>query len=194
MFSRRDFLQSGRGSRRALAQQRLTQAGAFLLRTARQCHAAARHRPARATDAGLFPRAVEQSRRRRRQGPGAAPHRRAAYLERFGIPEKSAAAYALSAEDFAALAQSLRPHRRARPHGHRREGGARAERGDNVLLLDGGDTWQGSLGANRTKGQDMADCFALLKPDAMTGHWEFTYGNERVKELGATASAFRSSR
>jgi len=61
---------------------------------------------------------------------------------------------------------------------------ARAQRGeDKVLLLDGGDTWQGSLGANRTKGQDMADCFKLLKPDAMTGHWEFTYGTDRVKEL-----------
>src|ERR1700737_1613975 len=61
---------------------------------------------------------------------------------------------------------------------------AGVQRGDErVLLLDGGDTWQGSLGANRTKGQDMADCFKLLKPDAMTGHWEFTYGTDRAKEL-----------
>src|SRR5204862_3836110 len=61
---------------------------------------------------------------------------------------------------------------------------ARAQRGNEaVLLLDGGDTWQGSLGANRTKGQDMVDCFKSLKPDAMTGHWEFTYGTDRVKEL-----------
>jgi sulfur-oxidizing protein SoxB len=59
----------------------------------------------------------------------------------------------------------------------------RAERGDKVLFLDGGDTWQGSLGSNRSKGQDMVDCMALLKPDAMTGHWEFTYGEARVKEL-----------
>ena len=71
------------------------------------------------------------------------------FLTRFGIPEKSAAAYALTSEDFAALAQS-----------YGRIGGldrlatavkaARAQRGeDKVLLLDGGDTWQGSLGANR---------------------------------------------
>src|ERR1044072_8213213 len=104
------------------------------------------------------------------------------YLARFGIPEKSAAAYALTAEDFAALAQSY-----GRIGGLDRLATAvkavRAERGDRVLLLDGGDTWQGSLGANRTRGQDMADCFALLKPDAMTGHWEFTLGAERMKGL-----------
>jgi len=105
------------------------------------------------------------------------------FLRRFGIPSKSAAAYALTAEDFSVLAKS-----------YGRIGGldrlatvvkhVRAERGeDKVLLLDGGDTWQGSLGANRSKGQDMVDCMALLEPDAMTGHWEFTYGEARVKEL-----------
>jgi sulfur-oxidizing protein SoxB len=104
------------------------------------------------------------------------------FLTRFGIPEKSAAAYAMSSEDFTALAKS-----------YGKIGGldrlatvvrkVRAERGDKVLLLDGGDTWQGSLGANSSKGQDMVDCMALLKPDAMTGHWEFTYGEARFKEL-----------
>jgi sulfur-oxidizing protein SoxB len=104
------------------------------------------------------------------------------FLKRFGIPAKSAAAYALTSEDFSALATS-----------YGRIGGldrlaavvkrTRAERGDKVLLLDGGDTWQGSLGANVSRGQDMVDCMALLKPDAMTGHWEFTYGEARVKEL-----------
>jgi sulfur-oxidizing protein SoxB len=105
------------------------------------------------------------------------------FLRRFGIPEKSASAYALSDLDFATLAKS-----------YGRIGGldrlatvvkhVRAERGnEKVLFLDGGDTWQGSLGANRSKGQDMVDCMALLKPDAMTGHWEFTYGETRVKEL-----------
>src|SRR4051812_45678889 len=105
------------------------------------------------------------------------------YLTRFGIAEKSAAAYALTSEDFSALANSY-----GRIGGLARMAtavkAARAQRGDDkVLLLDGGDTWQGSLGANRTRGQDMADCFGLLRPDAMTGHWEFTYGTERVKEL-----------
>jgi sulfur-oxidizing protein SoxB len=106
-----------------------------------------------------------------------------AYRERFGIPDGSAPAYALTADDFDALAKD-----------YGRIGGldraatlvrrVRAERGDDkVLLLDGGDAWQGSLGAYRTKGQDVVDCFKLLRPDAMTGHWEFTYGEARVKEL-----------
>ena len=50
------------------------------------------------------------------------------------------------------------------------------------MLLDGGDTWQGSWSSLQTRGKDMIDCMALLKPDAMTGHWEFTYGTERVKQ------------
>jgi sulfur-oxidizing protein SoxB len=104
------------------------------------------------------------------------------FLKRFGIPTKSAAAYALTSEDFSVLAKSY-----GRIGGLDRLATAvkhvRAERGDKVLLLDGGDTWQGSLGANASRGQDMVDCMRLLKPDAMTGHWEFTYGEARVKEL-----------
>ncbi len=105
-----------------------------------------------------------------------------AFLQHFGIAPKTAQAYALTDQDFTALAKT-----------YGRIGGldrlatvvkrVRAERGDKVLFLDGGDTWQGSLGANRSKGQDMVDCMALLKPDAMTGHWEFTYGEARVKQL-----------
>jgi sulfur-oxidizing protein SoxB len=104
------------------------------------------------------------------------------FLRTFGIAPKSAAAYAMTDQDFAALAAT-----------YGKIGGLdrlatvvaqiRAERTDKVLLLDGGDTWQGSLGANASRGQDMADCMALLKPDAMTGHWEFTYGETRLQEL-----------
>ena len=52
-----------------------------------------------------------------------------------------------------------------------------------ALLLDGGDTWQGSATALWTNAQDMVDCAMLLGVDVMTGHWEFTYGMERVKEI-----------
>jgi S-sulfosulfanyl-L-cysteine sulfohydrolase len=52
-----------------------------------------------------------------------------------------------------------------------------------ALLLDGGDTWQGSATSLWTNAQDMVDVCKLLGVDVMTGHWEFTYGMERVKEI-----------
>jgi S-sulfosulfanyl-L-cysteine sulfohydrolase len=118
------------------------------------------------------------------EAKGLPPHVSGAdFLKRFGIPERSAAAYALSSEDFEALARNY-----GRIGGLDRLATAvravRAARGaERVLFLDGGDTWQGSLTSNRTRGQDMVDCMRLLKPDAMTGHWEFTYGEARVKQL-----------
>ncbi|MYZ49764.1 thiosulfohydrolase SoxB [Propylenella binzhouense] len=105
-----------------------------------------------------------------------------AFLKRFGIQPKTPEAYALTSVDFAALAKE-----------YGRMGGIdriatvlkriRAERGDRTLFLDGGDTWQGSFTSLQTRGEDMVTVMNALAPDAMTGHWEFTYGTERVKEL-----------
>jgi S-sulfosulfanyl-L-cysteine sulfohydrolase len=114
---------------------------------------------------------------------GQVPHLTgAALLDWYGIPHASPSAYALSAEDFTALARA-----------YGRMGGLdriatvlnaiRGERGERVLFLDGGDTWQNSYTSLLTKGQDMVDCMAMLRPDAMVGHWEFTLGAERVKEI-----------
>ncbi len=52
-----------------------------------------------------------------------------------------------------------------------------------ALLLDGGDTWQGSATSLWTNAQDMVDACKLLGVDVMTGHWEFTYGMERVTQI-----------
>lgn len=104
-------------------------------------------------------------------------------LKLYNIEPGSPMAYALTSEDFTALAKTYGRmgglDRVATIIGH-----VRAERGtDNVLLLDGGDTWQGSYTAQQTLGGDMVEVMNALQPDAMTGHWEFTYGTERVQEL-----------
>ncbi len=52
-----------------------------------------------------------------------------------------------------------------------------------AILLDGGDTWQGSATALWTNAQDMVDAALALGVDVMTGHWEFTYGMDRVKAI-----------
>jgi sulfur-oxidizing protein SoxB len=53
----------------------------------------------------------------------------------------------------------------------------------SALLLDGGDTWQGSATALWTQGQDMVNASKLLGVDMMTGHWDFTYGQDRIKKI-----------
>jgi S-sulfosulfanyl-L-cysteine sulfohydrolase len=50
-------------------------------------------------------------------------------------------------------------------------------------LMDGGDTWQGSATALWSNAQDMVDAAKLLGVEVMTGHWEFTYGMQRVTEI-----------
>ncbi|MRI83860.1 MAG: thiosulfohydrolase SoxB [Nitratiruptor sp.] len=60
----------------------------------------------------------------------------------------------------------------------------RKERGpENVLLLDSGDTWQGTAVALKSRGEAIVDAQNYLGVDVMVGHWEFTYGKERVLEL-----------
>ena len=103
-------------------------------------------------------------------------------LRHFGLPSKSAAAHAFSSEDFAALARSY-----GRIGGMDRMAtlikAIRAERPDRTLLLDGGDTWQGSYTALKSEGADMVEVMNAMGVDAMTAHWEFTYGVQRVEEL-----------
>ena len=105
------------------------------------------------------------------------------FLNHFSIPAGSAYAYAHTMVDYLSLAKSY-----GKLGGLDRTAtlikAIRAERGDNkVLLLDGGDTWQGSYCSLKTQGADMVAAMKALKPDAMVGHWEFTLGKERVEEL-----------
>jgi sulfur-oxidizing protein SoxB len=104
-----------------------------------------------------------------------------AFLRHYGLLPGSPAAHALTSENFAALARS-----------YGRLGGIdrmatlvkaiRSERPGRTLLLDGGDTWQGSYTALKTRGADMIKVMQTLGVEVMTGHWEFTYGQDRVKE------------
>lgn len=193
MISRREFLQatavawgvvtaSGAGSLgRVAAQQRLTQADILRfdpLGTVTIVHVTDIH-------AQLVPLYFREPSINLGVGEakGVPPHLTDEEFRRhFAIATGSADAYALTSDDFTALAKS-----------YGRMGGMdriatlikaiRAERGDDkVLLLDGGDTWQGSWTSLQTKGQDMIDIMSALKTDAMTSHWEFTYGAERVEE------------
>lgn len=105
------------------------------------------------------------------------------FLDHFAIPADSAYAYAHTMVDYVSLAKAY-----GKLGGLDRTAtlikAIRAERGeDKVLLLDGGDTWQGSYTSLQTQGADMVAAMKALKPNAMVGHWEFTFGKERVEEL-----------
>ncbi len=105
------------------------------------------------------------------------------FLKHFNLERGSALSYAHTMVDYVDMARTY-----GRLGGLDRTAtlvkAIRADRGDNnVLMLDGGDTWQGSYTALKTDAQDMVDCMKLLKPDAMVGHWEFTLGADRVQEI-----------
>lgn len=198
MISRRDFLQataaasaltigSGLGPLgRVAAQQRLTQADILRfdpLGTVTILYVADTH-------AQLMPLHFREPSVNLGVGEvkGMPPHLTdAEFRNYFKIAASSADAFALTADDFVALAKNY-----GRMGGMDRIatliGAVRAERGDDkVLLLDGGDSWQGSWTSLQTKAQDMVDVMSALKLDAMVGHWEFTYGAERVKQIADSA-------
>ena len=113
---------------------------------------------------------------------GRVPHRVGSYfLDHFSIPRSSPEAYAYTCLDFESMARQfgkvggfahlatlIKRIKASRPHS---------------LLLDGGDTLQGSATALWTQGRDMIGASKLLGVDIMTGHWEFTYGMERVRAI-----------
>jgi sulfur-oxidizing protein SoxB len=104
-----------------------------------------------------------------------------ALLKHFRIAPKSPLAHAFTYLDFA---NAARRYGKVGGFAHiatlvKR---LRAQR-PGALLLDGGDTWQGSATSLWTGAQDMVDASKLLGVDVMTGHWEFTYGAARVKEV-----------
>ncbi len=104
------------------------------------------------------------------------------FLDFFGFKPGSKEAYAFTHLDFsevaavfgkmggfAHLSTLIKQLKRSSSHG-------------NILLLDGGDTWQGSATSLWTQGADMVSACNLLGVDVMTGHWEFTYGSEKVRD------------
>jgi sulfur-oxidizing protein SoxB len=113
---------------------------------------------------------------------GQPPHLVGEYLlKHYGIRPGTREAYAFTYLDFQAAA---RTYGKVGGFAHLKTlvDKVRASR-PGSLLLDGGDTWQGSATALWTNAQDMVDACKLLGVDVMTGHWEFTYGAERVKHI-----------
>ena len=104
-----------------------------------------------------------------------------ALLRRFGIARGSAEAHAFTFLDFSAAA-NIYGAVGGFAHLATLINKLRAER-PGSLLLDGGDSWQGSATALWTNGQDMVDAALQLGVDIMTAHWEFTYGAQRLTNV-----------
>ena len=106
-----------------------------------------------------------------------------AFLEHFGILPNTPLAYAHTMVDYVPLAMEY-GKLGGLDHTSTLIKAIRSERGDDkVLLLDGGDTWQGSYTSLKTQGEDMVKVMKALGIEAMVGHWEFTFGQQRLKEL-----------
>ena len=104
------------------------------------------------------------------------------FLDHFGLKVTSPGAYAFTGEDFTSLAKSY-----GKIGGMDRMAtlikAIREDRPGKTLLLDGGDTWQGSFTSLKTGGADMVEVMNAIGVEGMTAHWEFTYGSDRVEEL-----------
>jgi sulfur-oxidizing protein SoxB len=105
-----------------------------------------------------------------------------AFLDRFGIRPDSADAYAFTYIEFEKAAGRFGKlggfaHLKTLIDKLRADVGA-----GRSLLLDGGDLWQGTGLANAMQGADMVDAANLLGIEAMTGHWEFTYGEKALRD------------
>jgi sulfur-oxidizing protein SoxB len=105
-----------------------------------------------------------------------------AFLKAYGFGRKSLEAYAYTHLDFSELAAH-----------YGKMGGyshlatlvkqTRTERPGKTLLLDSGDTLQGSATSLWSRGLDMLEATNQLGVEVFAPHWEFTYGIERVREV-----------
>lgn len=105
------------------------------------------------------------------------------FAKHYGLEPSSLDAYFDTFMDFEALAKKFGKmggisHMKTLVDEVKHQRGA-----ENVLFLDSGDTWQGTGVALKTGGEAIVKAQNYLGVDVMVGHWEFTYGKERVKEL-----------
>ena len=114
----------------------------------------------------------------------------AAFLKHFGVLPHTALAHAFTCLDFET---GSREFGRLGGFAHIATlvGRLRAEAGAaNTLLVDGGDTWQGSWVAHASNGEAMVELCNMLGVDAMTSHFEMTYGMEQFR---ANLSKFKGT-